>query len=349
MQTDLPLVTTIIPTYRRPKLLRRAIRSVLNQTYPHFQVCVYDNASGDETADVVNELAKKDSRVKYYCHQENIGSLANYNYGIERVATPFFSLLSDDDVVLPNFFRKTLEGFERFPDAIFSAGSGIAMTDQGQVLGAPLSLWKRVGYYSPPGGLLEMIGGKHPLMSGILFRKQVIDVFGGMDLEIVAADLDLEIRIAARFPFVVSQEPCSIFVYHTLSAGVQAGSSWIWPSCLKTIRNLREDNSLSPSMQDEVERCLTAFFTKTIFTIGVRSAIRSNFADAHSAVEALRTHYRLYTKAFILASITWILEHVQPANRLALRSYNSLALIRRITNRGLQRKYGHLSSFLEIQ
>ncbi len=70
-----PLITTIIPTYRRPKLLRRAIKSVLNQTYPHFQVCVYDNASGDETALVVDEIAKADPRVKYYCHSENIGSV----------------------------------------------------------------------------------------------------------------------------------------------------------------------------------------------------------------------------------------------------------------------------------
>jgi len=54
-----PLITTIIPTYRRPKLLRRAIKSVLGQTFPHFQVCVYDNASGDETPDVVAEISSK--------------------------------------------------------------------------------------------------------------------------------------------------------------------------------------------------------------------------------------------------------------------------------------------------
>ena len=47
-----PLITTVIPTYRRPALLAQAIRSVLTQTYPHFLVCVYDNASADETADV---------------------------------------------------------------------------------------------------------------------------------------------------------------------------------------------------------------------------------------------------------------------------------------------------------
>ena len=40
-----PLITTVIPTYRRPHMLQRAIRSVLDQTYPHFKICVYDNAS----------------------------------------------------------------------------------------------------------------------------------------------------------------------------------------------------------------------------------------------------------------------------------------------------------------
>jgi glycosyltransferase involved in cell wall biosynthesis len=53
-----PSVTTIIATYHRPKLLRRAIKSVLAQTYPHFQVFVYHNASGDETATVMRKLAK---------------------------------------------------------------------------------------------------------------------------------------------------------------------------------------------------------------------------------------------------------------------------------------------------
>ena len=61
-----PMITTIIPTYRRPKLLRRAILSVLNQTYTNIQVCVFDNASGDETALVVAELARMDNRVKYF-------------------------------------------------------------------------------------------------------------------------------------------------------------------------------------------------------------------------------------------------------------------------------------------
>ncbi len=99
-----PRITTVIPTYRRPKLLPRAIMSVLRQTFPHFEVHVYDNASGDETRQVVERLAATDPRVKYHCHERNIGLVPNFAYGMERVATRFFNLLSDDDLVFPRFF-----------------------------------------------------------------------------------------------------------------------------------------------------------------------------------------------------------------------------------------------------
>ena len=90
-------ITTVIPTYGRPRLLARAIRSVLYQSYPHFEVHVYDNASGDETREVVSQFALRDSRVKYHVHPRNIGMMENFAFGISDVETPFFSILSDDD------------------------------------------------------------------------------------------------------------------------------------------------------------------------------------------------------------------------------------------------------------
>src|SRR3990172_8253160 len=102
-----PLITTIIPTYRRPALLRKAIESVLAQseTFPFFEILVCDNASGDETASVVSEFAEKDSRIKYFCHSHNIQAVPNFNFGMKQVKTPFFSVLADDNTLLPNFFR----------------------------------------------------------------------------------------------------------------------------------------------------------------------------------------------------------------------------------------------------
>ena len=156
-----PMITTIIPTYRRPDMLRRAIKSVLNQTYRNLQVCVYDDASGDETASVVAELQKEDSRVKYFCHPKNIGGDENYVYGMGHVDTPFFSFLADDDVLLPNFYQLAMDNFNKYPDAMLFAGTTIPMSNDGGILNRPFpSSWRRYGYYVEPTGMLEMLNGE---------------------------------------------------------------------------------------------------------------------------------------------------------------------------------------------
>ena len=138
---ELPQITTIIPTFRRPRLLKRALRSVLNQTYPHFRVCGYDNASGDETAAAVAETAQGDPRVQYHCHPENIGLCRNFLFGQERVETPYFSFLSDDDILLPNFYQDALEGFQKFPEAAFSALGMVLMNADEKLGNMALERW----------------------------------------------------------------------------------------------------------------------------------------------------------------------------------------------------------------
>ena len=63
-----PVVTIVITTFRRPNLLKRAIKSVLQQTYPYFEIRVYDDASGDETEKVVSEFSKVDPRIHFHSH-----------------------------------------------------------------------------------------------------------------------------------------------------------------------------------------------------------------------------------------------------------------------------------------
>ena len=301
MPADPPFITTIIPTHRRPTLLKRAVRSVLRQTYPHFQVCIYDNASGDETAEVVAELAKQDSRIKYHCHQENIGSLANFDYGMTHVDTPFFSLLSDDDVLLPGFFKTALNGFERFPDAIFSAGSTIAMTPQGKVFAAPLDLWPREGYYSPPDSILEMLEGQHPTWTAILFRREAIDKVGLLDHAVCGpSDLDYELRAAARFPFVISKSPCAIWLVYPSSYSTLGGFDSQWPGWLKLINKLASDTSIPTSTRLCAEKKLSARAKRILFKIGIRSIEKKNYSDTHKAADVLQKYFKLQFKPFIL-------------------------------------------------
>src|SRR5690349_12064881 len=117
------MITVIIPTFRRPHLLRCAIDSVLAQTYPHFLVRIYDNASNDGTEEVLREYAKRDKRVQYHIHAENLGSNNNWQYGFNQVDTPFFAVLSDDDLYMPTFLEEAMRSFAAHPDAgIFIGG-----------------------------------------------------------------------------------------------------------------------------------------------------------------------------------------------------------------------------------
>lgn len=213
-----PQITTVIPTYRRPKLLRRAIQSVLNQTYPHFEVHVWDNASGDETPDVVAEIARRDPRVKYHCNDKNIGLASNFALGVRNVATPVFSLLSDDDVLLPRFFEEGMRSLDSQPGAGAFAGVSLRSDPAGRLYVSPSLAW-RPGVYHPPTACLEILTRGHFEWNAMLFRRNILSVVGGLDEELgEPLDFEFQLRVAARFPLAVSNHPCAVFVIGTANA-----------------------------------------------------------------------------------------------------------------------------------
>ena len=65
----MPRVSVIIPTHRRPVLLKAAVQSVLDQTFQDFEIVVVDDASGDNTKEVVEAFA--DPRIRYLAHDSN--------------------------------------------------------------------------------------------------------------------------------------------------------------------------------------------------------------------------------------------------------------------------------------
>ncbi len=299
MPTDAPLITTIIPTYRRPQLLKRAIRSALNQTFPHLQVCVYDNASGDETAAVVAELACEDSRVTYYCQAENIGANANFVFGMERVDTPFFAMLSDDDYYLPTFYETAMTGFDNHPTAMCSGGATIFITERGRI-SRPSSA---EGYFVPPDDLGECIAGTYPAVTGFVFRTEVIEQIGVWDSTILHADIDYLWRVFSQFPHVVSRRPCvMIFLHeHQQSRSVDLD---VWLRGYEVVRgNLTENRALSPVIQMRAIKKVAAMFARSFFSIGLFATATHDLIRIRQAANILRTHFHMTGRAFVLDTL----------------------------------------------
>jgi len=320
MQTEPPLITTVIPTYRRPALLRRAICSALAQTYPRLQVCVYDNASGDETAAVVAELAREDPRVKYHCHTVNIGMSKNFEYAVADVNTPFFSILSDDDYLLPRFYETVLEGFEKHPDAMFSAGSTISMTEHGEVTHIPMNLWERDGYFTPPEGLFVWTIQRHPYITGSLFRKEVLEKVGFLNPNLVHSDFDFEWRIVSRFPYVVSYVPCMVVIIHEHQA-TRTSDATTWVQSYSAMRErLVENDTLSHADRAHAEVMLRKTFADALFVAGVKTLLAGHFDQGREVVQLLFRDLGASRNGYLLLAMTASCQR----SRLVWRALNGM-------------------------
>jgi glycosyltransferase involved in cell wall biosynthesis len=325
---------------------------VLAQTYPHFQVCVYDNASGDETGTVVRTLAKADPRVKYHCHPENIGMFKNFVYGMERVETPFFSLLSDDDVLLPEMYQVLLAGIENFPEGMISAAPTIQVDDQDRVVGAPLSSW-RAGLHTPPEGMLSMLQhGQPPLWTGMLFRREVLEEVGNLDEKAGdPSDLDFQLRIAARFPIVVSLKPVAIFVIHPGCYWLSATLDEHYARWLRFIRKVAGDEAIPYPTRRRAAELLDRWFKTLLLRDAASFIVRSQWEKADKAIDILQNHYHLTLRSSLLSVLAKTCRTVPPMHvllkgvRLLKRFVLSLV---RDPGKQFQSRYGAYVRYLKL-
>ena len=105
-----PLVSIIIPTYNRPKYLKRAIGSTLNQTYENLEIIIIDDCSTQDISTVVNEF--QDNRIKYFKNTTNQGSVFSRNRGLSICTGEYVNFLDDDDEILPQKIEFQLAKFK---------------------------------------------------------------------------------------------------------------------------------------------------------------------------------------------------------------------------------------------
>jgi glycosyltransferase involved in cell wall biosynthesis len=322
-------VTTIIPTHQRPALLRRAIASVLNQTYSDVLVCVYDNASEDETEAVVAQLAQSDQRIRYYRHSQEISVVQNFLFGMQRVASDYFSFLSDDDVLFPNFYKDAIEQLEAVPDALCAAGSAIEFDEAGRVRYAPVALWPRAGRFDPPAGFFAMLSNRHPTWTAILFRRAALQKVGLLDPTISGPiDLDYELRLAARFPFVVFYQPSAGYVHHTNRVSA-AEDSTVIGGFVQISDKLSADARINPSLRAAIPALLRRQMRLKLYEIAVKSIATGRYTQALDAATLLRARFsqpltawciRMYSGAAGIAPpLRWAVVFLE-AVRLRLRA-----------------------------
>lgn len=104
-----PLISIVMPTYNYGKFITTSIKSVLNQTYPNFELIIVDNYSEDNTEGVVQSFS--DDRIKYFKFANHGVIAASRNYAIKKATGEFIAFLDSDDIWYENKLKEIIGEF----------------------------------------------------------------------------------------------------------------------------------------------------------------------------------------------------------------------------------------------
>jgi len=191
-------ITVVIPAYNGVRrYLAKALDSVLAQTHREVDVIVVDDASEDDTADLVRRYS-----VRYVRHPVNRGQAAARNEGARHASTDFLAFLDQDDLWEPTFLEETHAALIRNPEAAIVHTDGYQVSEGNEILHYDAAM-----KWAPT--ITQLLRGGHDAAtSGSLFRKRCFDALAGYDESLpIWEDIDLAIRVYQRYPVVHLPKP----------------------------------------------------------------------------------------------------------------------------------------------
>ena len=169
-------VSVIIATYRRNETLKRAIESVLNQTYNDIELIVVDDNADAEWNTEVSDTVNIYPGVKYIQNKENKGSAMTRNIGISEAEGEFITFLDDDDIYLPEKIEHQLNDMIKH-NADFSVTDLFLYNERDRLIDKRIRSY--ITDYNPEqllkSHLMHHITGTDTLM----FKKSYLEKIGG--------------------------------------------------------------------------------------------------------------------------------------------------------------------------
>lgn len=208
-----PLVSVYIPTRNRSALLRRAVDSVLAQTYPEIEVLICDEASTDDTAEVVADYARRyPGKFTYLRNETPQGACRARNRCIEQAIGTYVTGLDDDDLFHPqriaclvDLYRRHSPSFACSRFKYFQATAQIDRLRERRFSEAELG---KVDKLTLPALLYANLAGNQVLTE--LSRMRELD---GFDESMPSwQDYDMWIRLADRYGTAVCTRQLLSFV-----------------------------------------------------------------------------------------------------------------------------------------
>jgi glycosyltransferase involved in cell wall biosynthesis len=201
-----PRVSVIIPAFNAAGCVRRAVDSVLGQSFQDFELLVVDDGSTDDTRAV---LAEYGNRLRLLA-KENGGPAAARNHGLQNACGEYVAFLDADDCWITEKLQRQVELLDTRLEVGFCSTATQVVDSAGQ----PVGDWP----CRPDAGPLPDILFLHGTVisgstSGVLARRQLIEAIGGFDPALRGfEDPDLWIRLAARTEYACIPQALTVVV-----------------------------------------------------------------------------------------------------------------------------------------
>ena len=188
------LVSVIIPTYNRAKLIKRSVESVLNQTYKNLELIIIDDGSTDNTKEVIDSI--KDERIIYF-YQTNQGVSAARNKGIDLAKGKYIAFQDSDDAWHLDKLEIQIQKMnEHNADVVFA---------KKYIFG---NLRKRIEPKQPKEGFLDKRDLPLTLGTTTLFGKREVFLNNKFDLSILGIeDFEIALRINKNYSIYCIDKP----------------------------------------------------------------------------------------------------------------------------------------------
>ena len=253
-------VTVVIITYNRSiDVLKKAVQSVLTQTYKEFELFIVNDAPeninlADEIKQYIAELG--DTRVTYLSYEKNGGSNYARNYGYVHATGEYIAFLDDDDEWLPKKLEYQVKEMDK-NDRIGLVSCGFYMYKNEKLLGTKeIDNKKNLDIKSL---LLEnYVGGT----SFPLLRKSALDDVGAFDIKMKSCqEYELWIRIRKKYDFATINLPLGI--YNDIGDSIYKGNNTrYYEGILRLLTKHQELYSRFPNIHNEVINDMELYFLR---------------------------------------------------------------------------------------
>ena len=196
-------ISVIIPVYNTEKYVEKAVRSVMEQTYPNLEIICVNDGSTDGSAEILHRLQKEDSRI-IIVEKENGGLGDARNVGLSRASSEWITFLDSDDYLEKNAYETVSRSFIEKPDLI-SFGIRIVVEEGSRMHGKEKKYYsvKYLGMVDVDQNIEKLIYKMDISACNKLFRKSILDKYSIRFEKIYYED----------FPFIMQYLFCIKNVY----------------------------------------------------------------------------------------------------------------------------------------